>query len=163
MVAELDRNLDHFAQIIERDLGKSVRDIPGAGAAGGLGAGLVAFAGGRLQPGVRLVIDAVGLELRLPGADLCLTGEGALDASSVYGKTAVGVALLARSLECPVFALAGTIGAGAEGVLDQGITAYFSLCSHPMSLDDAIANAGPLLEQARRFLIFVYGTSRRIE
>ena len=75
-VAALDRNLDRFATIVARDLGVEVRDIPGAGAAGGLGGGLVAFASGRLEPGIALVIDAVGLARRLEGADLCLTGEG---------------------------------------------------------------------------------------
>jgi glycerate 2-kinase len=148
MVEVLDRNLDRLARVVERDLGVAIRDVPGAGAAGGLGGGLVAFASGRLEPGVSLVIRAVGLEGRLRGADLCLTGEGALDGSSAFGKTAVGVARLARSLGVPTIALAGTIGAGAEAVLGQGIDAYFSLCDGPMSLDDALAHAGPLLERA---------------
>ena len=146
MVAELDRNLDHLARVVARDLGLSVRDHPGAGAAGGLGAGLVAFASGRLEPGVALVIRAVGLADRLRGADLCLTGEGSLDASSAFGKTAVGVARLARSLGCPTIALAGTIGPGAEAVLEQGIDAYFSICPGPITLDEALNRGGPLLE-----------------
>jgi glycerate kinase len=107
MVAVLDRNLERLARIVERDLGASIATIPGSGAAGGLGGGLVAFAGGRLEPGVDLVIDAVGLKGRLRGADLCLTGEGSLDAQSAFGKTAVGVARLARSLGCPTLALVG--------------------------------------------------------
>ena len=114
MVAELDSALTHYARVIARDLGRTVADLPGAGAAGGLGAGLVAFAGGVLTPGIDLVIDAVGLADRLRGADLCLTGEGALDASSAFGKTAVGVARLARSLGVPCLALAGMIGPGAR-------------------------------------------------
>lgn len=147
MIAELDANLDHFARIVERDLGRAIRDLPGAGAAGGLGGGLAAFASGRLEPGVTLVIRAVGLADRLRGADLCFTGEGALDASSAFGKTAVGVARLAHSFDCPAIALAGTLGAGADAVLDQGIAAYFSICPGPMTLDDAIAQAPTLLEQ----------------
>ena len=119
----------------------SIRDLPGAGAAGGLGGGLVAFASGTLEPGVALVLGAVGLADRLRDADLCLTGEGAIDASSAFGKTAVGVARLARSLGCPTLALAGTIGPGAEAVLDEGIDAYFSICPGPISLDEAIAQA----------------------
>ena len=114
---------------------------PGSGAAGGLGGGLVAFAGGRLEPGIKLVIEAVNLAGRLENADLCLTGEGALDAQSAFGKTAVGVARLARSLGCPVLALAGSIGPGAEAVLDQGIDAYFSICPGPIGLDQAIGHA----------------------
>ncbi len=149
MVEELDRNLDRLATIIERDLGDSIRDHPGAGAAGGLGGGLVAFAGGTLETGVRLVIDAVGLEKHLEGADLCLTGEGSLDGSSAHGKTVVGVAGLARSRSVPTIALAGTLGEGVEAVLDRGIDAYFSICPGPISLDEAMASAGPLLTGRR--------------
>jgi glycerate kinase len=147
-LATLDRNLAHLARIVERDLGIAVADVPGAGAAGGLGAGLVAFAGGRLVPGVDLVIDAVGLRERLRGATLCLTGEGALDASTAGGKTPVGVARLARSMGVPTLALAGTIGDGAAAVLEQGIDAYFSLCDRPMPLDAAVRDAAALLERA---------------
>jgi glycerate 2-kinase len=147
-VAELDENLRHLAKIVERDLNCSILDLPGAGAAGGLGGGLVAFAGGRLERGIDLVIRAVGLADRLHGAHLCLTGEGSLDASSAFGKTAVGVARLARKQECPVLALAGMVGAGAEAVLDQGINAYFSICAGPLTLEQSMAGAGPLLERA---------------
>jgi glycerate kinase len=148
MIDELDRNLGHFAEIVERDLGRSIRDLPGAGAAGGLGGGLAAFASGRIEPGVTLVIRAVGLADRLRDADLCLTGEGAIDASSAFGKTAVGVARLAHSFDCPTIALAGTLGEGAEAVLDQGIDAYFSICPRPISMEEATSQAAQLLELA---------------
>jgi glycerate kinase len=148
MVGLLDGHLDHFSRIVARDLGPGIRDLSGSGAAGGLGGGLVAFAGGRLEPGVALIIEAVDLARRLRGADLCLTGEGALDASSAFGKTAVGVARLARSLGCPTLALAGTIGPGAEAVHAEGIDAYFSICPGPIALDDAIARGAELLERA---------------
>jgi glycerate 2-kinase len=148
MVENLDRNLAHFATIVERDLGLAIKDQPGSGAAGGLGAGLVAFAGGKLEPGIKLVIEAVKLAARLEAADLCLTGEGAIDAQSAFGKTAVGVAQLARSLNCPVLALAGSIGAGAEAVLEQGVDAFFSICPGPIGLDQAISQAETLLERA---------------
>ena len=163
MVEALDRNLAHFAAIVERDLGVAIEDLPGSGAAGGLGGGLVAFAGGKLEPGVDLVIDAVKLAERLEGADLCLTGEGAIDAQSAFGKTAVGVARLARSLGCPTLALAGSIGPGAEAVLEQGIDAYFSICPGPISLDQAIAQAGALLERATEQAVrgFLAGGQRR--
>ena len=101
MVETLDRNLAHFASIVERDLGVAIKDLPGSGAAGGLGGGLVAFAGGKLSPGIELVIKAVDLASRLENADLCLTGEGSIDGQSAFGKTAVGVARLARSLRLP--------------------------------------------------------------
>ncbi len=148
MVQRLDGNLAHLATIIERDLGVAIRDLPGAGAAGGLGAGLVAFAGGRLEKGVNLILNAVKLRDRLAAADLCLTGEGALDGQSIYGKTVVGVASLARSLSCPALAVVGSIGPGAEAVLGAGVTAYFSICPGPISLDDAIARAPELIENA---------------
>jgi len=161
MVAALDDKLDHFSRIVARDVGKSIRDLPGAGAAGGLGGGLVAFAGSRLERGTDLIIEAVRLADRIKNADLCLTGEGALDASSAYGKTAVGVARLATSLGCPTFALAGTIGPGAEAVLEQGITAFFSLCQGPITLEEALTRASGLLEQASCQVIrgFVAGRS----
>ena len=163
MVAALDRNLAHFAAIVERDLGVAIKDQPGSGAAGGLGGGLVAFAGGKLEPGINLIIDAVNLAERLENADLCLTGEGAIDAQSAFGKTAVGVARLAHSLNCPVLALAGSIGPGAEAVLDHGIDAYFSICPGPITLDDAIEQAGTLLEQATEQVVrtFIAGQHRR--
>ncbi len=148
MVEQLDRNLAHFADIVARDLGAAIKDQSGAGAAGGLGGGLVAFAAGKIEPGVDLVIKAVNLEARLANADLCLTGEGAIDGQSAFGKTAVGVGRLARSLHRPTLALTGRIDPGAEAVLGEGIDAYFSICRGPIHLDEAIAQASLLLERA---------------
>jgi glycerate kinase len=167
-IATLDRNLAHFARIVKRDLGVDVADRPGSGAAGGLGAGLMAFASGTLRPGISLVIDAVGLADRLRGADLCLTAEGAIDGSSAFGKTAVGVARLARSMGCPTLAIAGSIGPGAEDVILEGIDAYFSLCPGPITLEEAIAEAAGLLERAseqatRAFLVGHRGARSRKE
>jgi glycerate kinase len=161
MVERLDRNLAHLAEVVERDLGLSVAEIPGAGAAGGLGAGLVAFASARLERGVTLVIRAVGLAERLRGADLCLTGEGAIDASSAFGKTAVGVARLARSLGVPTLALAGTLGPGAGDVLNEGVDAILSLCPGPISLEDAVARAPELLERAAEQAVRCFLAGRR--
>jgi glycerate kinase len=163
MIEALDRNLAHFAAIVERDLGVAIKDQPGSGAAGGLGGGLVAFASGKLEPGIKLVIDAVNLARRLQNADLCLTAEGTIDAQSAFGKTAVGVAQLARSLHCPTLALAGSIGPGAEAVLEHGIDAYFSICPGPISLDQAIDEAGMLLERATEQAVrgFLAGVQRR--
>ncbi len=161
LIERLDRNLAHFADLIERDLGRDVRDTPGAGAAGGLGAGLVAFAGGTLEPGVTLVIRTVGLADRPRGADLCLTGEGSIDASSAFGKTAVGVARLARSLGCPTFALGGTLGPGALDVLEQGVDALFTLCPGPVTLEEANAHAADWLEDASRQAVAAYLAGRK--
>jgi glycerate kinase len=163
MVEALDRNLAHFAAVVERDLGVAIKNQPGSGAAGGLGGGLIAFASGKLEPGIKLIINAVNLAVRLENADLCLTAEGAIDAQSAFGKTAVGVAQLARSLQCPTVALAGSIGPGAEAVLEHGIDAYFSICPGPISLDQAIDQAGTLLERATEQVVrgFLAGGQRR--
>jgi glycerate kinase len=163
MVARLDANLRHLAAIIERDLGIAVAERPGAGAAGGLGAGLVAFAAGTLRPGVELVIEAVGLRGRLAGADLCLTGEGAIDTQTAHGKTPVGVARLARSLEVPTLALAGTLGEGADAVLGEGIDAYFSICPGPIPLERALADAGLLLSRATEQAVRAFLAGRPAE
>jgi glycerate kinase len=161
MIAELDAALDHYARIIERDLGQSVAGLPGSGAAGGLGAGLVAFADGSLIAGISLIIDAVGLIARLDGADLCLTAEGAIDASSAFGKTAVGVGQAAHQQGVPCIALAGLIGAGADEVLSQGIDAFMSIAPGPGSFDEAINLAASRLERATESVIRIFKAGRR--
>jgi glycerate kinase len=146
MVKRLDAALRHFADVIQRDLGKDVRDVPGAGAAGGLGAGLMAFLGARLRRGIEIVIDAVKLKERLRGCDLVLTGEGMIDRQTVFGKTAIGVAKVAQSVGVPVVAIVGGVGVGAEEVLNHGIQAYFSIVNRPMSLQEAMSKAPALAE-----------------
>ncbi len=121
MVAQLDAGLHHLAEIIRRDIGIDVEHLPGAGAAGGLGAGLVAFAGARLHRGVEIVAEAVNLKRRLAGADLVLTGEGRLDASSSFGKTAVGVARMAREAGVPVVCIPGQAAPDAPADLFQAV------------------------------------------
>jgi glycerate kinase len=147
-IGTLDENLSRLASVIRRDLGMDIAHVPGSGAAGGLGGGLLVFAGGKLVPGVELVIEAVELRRRLQGAILCLTGEGSLDAQTASGKTAVGVSRLARSLGIPTLALAGRIGDGADAVLDEGITAFFAICRGPSTLEEGLRNAATLLEHA---------------
>jgi glycerate 2-kinase len=98
---------------------------------------------------------------RLQGADLCLTAEGAIDASSAFGKTAVGVARLARSVGVPTIALAGSIGPGAEDVLLEGVDAYFSICPGPIPLDYAMAHAARLLEDAAEHATRAFLAGRR--
>lgn len=103
----LDRALGHLAAVIHRDLGIDVRSLPGAGAAGGLGGGLVAFLGAKLRPGVQVVMEAVGLVRRVEAADLVITGEGAFDASSLRGKVPAGVLEIARAAGVPALVLCG--------------------------------------------------------
>ena len=153
----LDEALRRCGEAIEAQLGAAVLDLQGGGAAGGLGAGLVGFAGGHLRPGVEIVAEACGLAERIRGADLVLTGEGRLDGQSAEGKTPVGVARIARDLGVPVVALAGALGEGYEKCYAEGITAAFSICSRPMSLDEAIAEAENLLAQAAEGIVRRFG------
>ncbi|MFP4056951.1 MAG: glycerate kinase [Candidatus Brocadiia bacterium] len=148
MVERLEACLGRLADIVERDLGVDVRHVPGAGAAGGLGAGLVAFLGAELRPGIELVIDAVGLEGKLAGADLVLVGEGQVDEQTARGKVPVGVARLARRLGVPAVAIAGSLGPGYRAVHEQGIAACLAATSRPMSLEQAMAGAPELLAAA---------------
>lgn len=112
----LDRALAHYAAVIHRDLGIDLRNVPGAGAAGGLGAGVIAFLGARLRPGVDVVMETVRLRERLRGAGLVITGEGKLDAQSLRGKTPEGVIRTARELGVPVALVCGRAEIRPEGV-----------------------------------------------
>jgi glycerate kinase len=147
MVEQLEQGLARLGRIIAQQLGKDVIKTPGSGAAGGLGAALMAFLNGRLTSGVDLVIEAVRLADRLTGADLCLTGEGKLDYQSASGKAVMGVGRVAKSMNVPVIVLAGTIGPGAEHVLDEGIVSYHAIKPNSMSFPEAIKQAPRLLTQ----------------
>ena len=141
MVAQLDAALAHYAAIIKRDLGKDVTELPGAGAAGGAGAALLAFLDASLRPGFELVADVTALSERLMRANLVLTGEGSLDQQTSFGKAVGGLVEMAASQRKPVIALAGILGSGYETLLSQGLTAAFSIVPGPISLDDARAHA----------------------
>ncbi|WCK54441.1 glycerate kinase [Aneurinibacillus sp. Ricciae_BoGa-3] len=141
MIDVLDRNLGHYASVIERQLGKSVRDIPGAGAAGGLGAGLLAFLPVRLKRGVEIVLEAVELEKYVQGASLVITGEGKIDGQTAYGKTPIGVASVAKKYGIPVLAIAGNVSEDSAAVYEHGIDCVFSIVPGVLSLADAFENA----------------------
>ena len=126
-VQELDAALAHYAAVIERDLGKRVVDVPGAGAAGGIGAGLIAFLGAELRPGAQLVAEVVGLEKRIAAADLVVTGEGRLDAQTAYGKTVATVARLAQKQGRPVVALAGNVDDARAACSTLGLEAALAI------------------------------------
>jgi glycerate kinase len=156
MVERLDAGLAHLAEVIERDLGVSVRDVAGAGAAGGLGAGLMAFLGAKLRPGVELVIQAVRLEEKLRDADLVIVGEGRMDAQTAYGKVPVGVARVASRMGIPVVAIVGSLGEGYEAVHGEGIVACFSILDRPMSLEQAFARAKELLSRTAEEVVRLF-------
>ena len=121
-----DEAMAHFAEVIRRELGRDVKDVPGAGAAGGLGAGMLAFVEAELKPGIQMLLDSVGFDAMLQGADLVITGEGRLDGQSLAGKVPVGVARRAKEAGVPCIALCGCIGPEAEQVLSCGIDAYYA-------------------------------------
>lgn len=126
MVKLLDDNLKHLAGIIDRDLGVKVQRIPGSGAAGGLGGGLIAFAGAKLQQGIKIILDAVHFDEIITDADLIITGEGKIDGQSLRGKVPVGIALRAKKKDIPVIAVVGNAGRDIEKVYENGISAVFS-------------------------------------
>ena len=156
MVKTLDSHLAHFDKVLTRTFGQSFNDIPGAGAAGGLGAGLMAFLNAELKLGVDIMIDTVRLEERMKGASLVFTGEGQLDFQTAFGKTPIGVAKVAKANNIPVIAIAGGIGEGANAVYDVGIDAMLGIVQAPMSLEDAVEDALQLIadtaEQAARLV-----------
>lgn len=147
-VAELDQSLTHFANILTSTFQKDVRNIPGAGAAGGLGAGMLAFFNARLEPGIKLVLEATNFKSHLLNADLVITGEGRLDHQTPYGKTPVGVAKAAKELGIPVIAFAGQLGDGYEAIFNNGIDAAFSIVPGVLPLSVAMENGDRFLSEA---------------
>ena len=148
LVEQLDAALKNFARVVERNIGASIDTVPGSGAAGGLGGGMMAFLGGSLRAGVDIVLDHVGLDEKLEGADLVITGEGQLDFQTVYNKAPIGVARRAKQRNIPVIAICGSLGRGFEDVHAEGIDAVASILSAPMTLDEASARAGELIADA---------------
>jgi glycerate kinase len=146
---ELDDALRRYGEIVQRDAGVPVLDLPGAGAAGGLGAGLVAFCGARIEPGVEVVAEVVGLRERLRGCDLVLTGEGRLDGQTGYGKTVAGVARMAKAEGISVVAVAGALGEGWGEVLRLGVDGVETIVPSLAGPEEAMASAsGGLLATA---------------
>ncbi len=148
MVADLDAALGVFAGVAARATGRDVARIPGAGAAGGLGAGLLFFTPARLRPGVAIVLDAAGFEALAQDADLVITGEGRTDAQTAMGKAPVGVAAAAKRQGVPVICLSGGLGEGADDVLAQGIDALAATVPGPMPLEACMAQGAALVEAA---------------
>jgi glycerate kinase len=137
MVAQLDANLSRYAGLINRDLGVQVDSVPGAGAAGGMGAALLAFFGAKLRPGIEIVVETVGLEAIIKDADLVITGEGRIDSQSIHGKTPIGVAAVAKRYGKPVIGIAGSLSHDVDVVHEYGIDAVFSVLSQVGTLEEA--------------------------
>jgi glycerate kinase len=146
-VARLDEGLANLADVIRKDLGVDVESMPGAGAAGGLGAGLVAFADATIESGICTVLDAIHFGKRLNAADLCLTGEGRIDGQSLYGKACMGVAREADEAGVPAVALVGSTGPGADECLAAGLREIIVIGAG-LPAEESISNAATLLADA---------------
>lgn len=144
-IQELDAALENYAEVIARDLHADVAEIPGAGASGGLGAGLMGFFDARLRLGADIVMDAVNIDEHLRGAELVIVGEGQFDRSTVFNKSPVAVAQRAKINGTPVIGIAGSLGAGYREVHEHGIDAVFSLVNRPMSLKTAMEDTRRLV------------------
>ncbi len=144
-VAVLERGLANLAAVIARDLGQRVGDLPGGGAAGGMGAGLKAFFDAQLKPGAQLVMEVLQVETAVASADLVLTGEGRLDYQTRFGKAPGAVAALACKHRVPCIAIAGMLDESAYTLNDAGFAAVFTLCPGPVPLTDAVEHAARYL------------------
>jgi glycerate kinase len=147
-VRELDAALANFARVVERDLGVAVAGLPGGGAAGGAGAGLVAFLGAQLTPGAALVVTAAGLDRALEGASAVFTGEGRLDRQTGFGKGPAEVSRRARLAGVPAVVLAGGLGPGWQSIFEAGASAVVPLAEGPSAASELEADAAGLLERA---------------
>jgi glycerate kinase len=160
-IRALDAALATFAAVAARTTGRDLADLPGAGAAGGLGAGLLWFTPARLRPGVDIVLEVTDFEAKVRDAHLVVTGEGLTDAQTAMGKAPAGVARIARHHGVPVLCLSGGLGEGAEAVLACGVDGLASLVARPMDLEACMAQGAPLLEAAaaRVFRLLVLGAA----
>ena len=149
----LDKNLLHWASLIKDQLGKDILNVPGAGAAGGLGAGLMAFTDAELSIGANIVLDSLNYDEHLRDVDLVIVGEGSTDKSTQFNKSPVAVAMRAKKLGIPVICLSGSIGEGYSESRDLGISSFFSIVSGPIELKYAIENAHELIVKSTEEII----------
>ncbi|WP_413738436.1 glycerate kinase [Sodalis sp. RH21] len=162
MIKQLDASLKHYAAIIKRDLDKDVEHIPGAGAAGGMGAGLQAFCGAELRKGIEIVTDALGLDALIRDATLVITGEGRIDSQTIHGKVPMGVAQIAKRYNKPVIGIAGSLSADVGVVHRHGLDAVFSVLFEICTLEDALGNAARNIRMAARNIAAIIKLARAI-
>jgi glycerate 2-kinase len=163
MVRQLDAALAHFADVIRRDLGQDVAQLPGAGAGGGIAAAMVVFLQGQLRPGIEIVTEAVGLDAAVRDADLVVTGEGRIDGQTVNGKTPMGVAKVARRNGKPVVAIGGSLARDADAVYTEGIEVVVAAVARPCSVAEALAAADENLRRAARNLAAALALGARLQ
>ncbi len=162
MLEILEANLGHFSQILHREFGVNYGELPGAGAAGGLGAGLMAFCGAEMGSGFELIKDLTNLEEHISKASLVFTAEGKIDLQTAYGKTVSGVAQLAKKYHVPAIALAAIVAEDLTTLYDQGISSVFAIGDHPMSSEESKAHAAELLAATSERIMRVITECKRI-
>ena len=153
MIEILDQNLSHYAEVIKEQLGKDVISKAGAGAAGGLGAGLMAFLDVKLKSGIEMVIEYANLEEKVRDADMVWTGEGSIDFQTQYGKTPLGVAMIAKKYNKPVISLAGRVGNDIDALYDKGIDAIFGIMRGVTSIEEALVKGPENVEKTSENII----------
>ncbi|EHY1013775.1 glycerate kinase [Vibrio vulnificus] len=161
MVTILDKNLAHYAAIIKQQLGVDVRDMAGAGAAGGMGAALLGLLNAELRPGIEIVMDAVRLDEIVADADLVITGEGRIDSQTIHGKTPIGVARTAKKHGLPVIGIAGCLSADCGVVHEHGLDAVFAVVNRSVDLPTALAEAAENVELTARNVAAAFCMTRR--
>lgn len=144
----LENGMCHYEELLRQTFGKDIGQVPGAGAAGGLGAGLMAFAGAKLQPGIDTILKILRFEELLPGTNLVITGEGQIDEQSAFGKVPFGVGKLCKAYGVPCAAIVGSIGRGAEKMEEYGISGMMPIVPAPMTLSEAMDDAEQLFSKA---------------
>lgn len=162
-IPRLDAALGRLAPVLDGLAGRAVRDVPGAGAAGGLGAALLACADAVPRPGIEVVMEATRLRQALDGADLVLTGEGSVDAQSLQGKTPFGVARAAAAAGVPTIVFAGRVGPGAEALHEHGVTAIVPITRAATSLEEALAAGAANLQAAATTAFRLIGLGSALE
>lgn len=160
-VEELDENLKSLSEVIRRSLGVQVEYLPGAGAAGGLGAGCVAFLGGTLKAGIEAVLDLVSFDSLLEDAELVFTGEGRLDSQSLRGKVIMGIAKHAKKKSVPVIAVVGAVADGMEAIYQHGVTAVFSINQAPIAFAQARHKSAENLKRTMDSILRLYQTAQK--
>lgn len=149
-IVRLDNALEHYAQLLVRDLDVNVAELAGGGAAGGMGAALYAFCGAELRRGIEIVTDALQLDACVADADLVVTGEGRIDSQTIHGKVPVGVAKVAKRYNKPVIGIAGSLTADVGVVHDHGLDAVFSVIYSVCTLEEALQNAAENVRMTAR-------------
>ena len=163
MIRKLNTNLINLARVIKKDLGKDIRYIPSGGAAGGAGAGIIAFTNGKLQSGIDFVVKICDLEKSIRGADLVVTGEGRIDSQTAFGKTPAGVAFVASKLGVPTVAIGGAISDDARTIFQHKIDGLASACARDMSLQEAMQHSSTHLANAMERVMRLILIGKRIQ